>query len=248
MIELLCTLGPASFDSQIIRALDKIGTSLFRINLSYTEIEDLEDLIAHIRAHSNVPICLDSEGSPNRQLHPASLTEKDKGAFALGSLLGIKHFAISFAHYAEDAAQAQEYIDYSPILKIECKTAINNLIDLAKVSSGLLIDRGDLSYTITPEHLPQVQKEIIAAGHKTGKKVYVATNLLESMIDSSLPTAAEVNDIHHTIMDGAAGLVLAGETAIGKYPVECATMVMRIAQEVSKAYMYPHINLTRTRY
>jgi ATP sulfurylase len=102
------------------------------------------------------------------------------------------------------------------------------LEEIAAGSDALLIDRGDLSRQVPIELLPQTQKSIIQRARAVGCRVYVATNLLESMVSTPSPTRAEVNDIYNTLADGADGLVLAAETAIGKYPIQCASMVSKI--------------------
>ncbi|MGI9423543.1 MAG: pyruvate kinase, partial [Hyphomicrobiaceae bacterium] len=102
-------------------------------------------------------------------------------------------------------------------------------------SDAILIDRGDLSREVPIEQIPAVQKMIIRRAKACTRKVYVATNLLESMMTSPMPTRAEVNDIYNTLEDGADGLVLAGETAIGQYPVKCAKMVVKVVQQFRRA-------------
>jgi hypothetical protein len=114
------------------------------------------------------------------------------------------------------------------ISKIESRSGLENLEEIAAESDALLIDRGDLSRQVALEMLPQAQKYIIKRANEIGCRVYVATNLLESMVSMPTPTRAEVNDIYNTLADGADGLVLAAETAIGKYPIQCASMVNKI--------------------
>ena len=106
-----------------------------------------------------------------------------------------------------------------------------NIVDRA---DEILIDRGDLSRQIPIEGIPGAQKSIISRARKIGRKVYVATNLLETMVSSPQPTRAEVNDIFNTLADGADGLVLAAETAIGAYPVECANMIVKMIHAFSQ--------------
>jgi len=114
------------------------------------------------------------------------------------------------------------------ISKIESRNGLENLEEIAANSNALLIDRGDLSRQVPIELLPQTQKSIIQRAKKAGRRVYVATNLLESMVSEPTPTRAEVNDIFNTLADGADGLVLAAETAIGAYPIQCTSMVSKM--------------------
>ena len=116
------------------------------------------------------------------------------------------------------------------IAKIKSVREIKNLRKIAERADALLLDRGDLSRELPIERIPPAQKMICALANELAKPVYVATNLLESMISAKEPTRAEVNDIYNTLEDGAAGLVLAAETAIGQYPVESAAVVRDVIE------------------
>ncbi|MBT5470441.1 MAG: sulfate adenylyltransferase [Nitrospina sp.] len=167
-------------------------------------------------------------------LHP--LTQKDKDSIQIGLNLGIKHFALSFANKKEDVELIRELVGERNfvISKIETLTGIRNIDGISKRSDALLLDRGDLSRQLPIEQIPRAQKEIINIAKQNHVKCYVATNLLESMCTQPNPTRAEVNDIFNTLADGADGLVLAAETAIGKYPVQCAQMVNKLIQQFSE--------------
>jgi pyruvate kinase len=168
-----------------------------------------------------------------RPLEMAPLTEKDLAAVSLGRKMGIRHFALSFAHRASDVDFIRERAgaEATIISKIECLSGLDNLEAIASKSDAILIDRGDLSREVPIEQIPAAQKMIIRKAKIYGAKVYVATNLLESMTSSPTPTRAEVNDIYNTLEDGADGLVLAAETAIGQYPINCAKMVVKVIQQ-----------------
>lgn len=173
--------------------------------------------------------------SVDREIELPALTEKDRQAMLLGRELGIRCVALSFANYAADVKAVRDIMgpEVYIISKIESKNGIRNLEEIARLSDALLIDRGDLSRQIPIDHIPKMQKEIICRVKAIGKKIYVATNLLESMITNSAPTRAEVNDIFNTLQDGADGLVLAAETAIGKHPINCAVMVSKMIKQSS---------------
>lgn len=158
------------------------------------------------------------------------LTDKDQAALKLGCDMGLTHFALSFAGRGEDVRHLRRLVgpDAFIISKIESRSGLENLEEIAAGSNALLIDRGDLSRQIPLELLPQTQKSVIRRARSAGCRVYVATNLLESMVSLPTPTRAEVNDIYNTLADGADGLVLAAETAIGKYPIQCASMVSKV--------------------
>jgi len=181
-----------------------------------------------------------------RHIAMPPLTKKDLAALKIGLEIGINNFALSFANCGEDVDEMRQLVgeDASIISKIETRSGLENVEEIGKRSNALLIDRGDLSRQIPLEILPQTQKNIIQRAQKIGCKVYVATNLLESMVSMPVPTRAEVNDIYNTLVDGADGLVLAAETAIGQYPIQCASMVHKIirgfeSEENEAADYYP---------
>ena len=168
-----------------------------------------------------------------RPITMAPLTEKDRAAIAVGRKAGIRHFALSFANTPADVDEIRRLSGEDSVIisKIECINGYNNLREIAALSDAVLIDRGDLSREIPIEQIPSIQKRITATAKACGVKVYVATNLLETMVEAPVPTRAEVNDIFNTLADGADGLVLAAETAIGVNPVACANMVVRLVRE-----------------
>ena len=155
-------------------------------------------------------------------------------AIKLAKELDIKNIALSFTSNAKDVKTLRSYFDKKVIItsKIESKKALTNLSEILKEADNILIDRGDLSKEIPLPLIPKKQKEIIKIANRNKVPVYVATNLLESMVTKQEPTRAEVNDIYNTLIDGADGLVLAAETAIGKYPAECIDMVIKVSRTI----------------
>lgn len=174
--------------------------------------------------------------SIDREIELPPLTDKDIKSLAVGMKKGIKHVALSFANTAKDVDAIKSHVsdDTYIISKIESIKGVKNIGEIASRSDGLLLDRGDLSRQVPIEQIPFAQKEIIRRAKQANVEMFVATNLLESMISVANPTRAEVNDIFNTLVDGADGLVLAAETAIGKYPVECAIMVSKIIKQFSE--------------
>lgn len=168
-----------------------------------------------------------------RSISMPPLTEKDRRVLAMARDTGVNHVALSFASRASDLDAIREVFrpDAYVIAKIESRNGLRNLRDIAASADALLIDRGDLSREVPVEQIPRVQKRIICCAKQAGVKVYVATNLMESMVTQPVPTRAEVNDVYNTLADGADGLVLAAETAIGRFPVGCASMVVKIVRE-----------------
>jgi len=165
-----------------------------------------------------------------RDIPMSPLTDKDLAALKLGREMGLSYFALSFASRGKDVIKLRRLVgkDTFIISKIESRIGLKNLEDIGLHSDALLIDRGDLSRQVPIELLPQVQKCVIRRAKSIKRRVYVATNLLESMVSMPTPTRAEINDIYNTLSDGADGLVLAAETAIGKYPIQCMCMVRKV--------------------
>ena len=315
-ISILCTLGPASMDQEIIRSLDEREVDLFRINLSHTSLEEVDSTIDLVQGVSSTPICLDSEGPQVRcgavddsvrlrlddqirltadvvrgtkeelSLWPASvfeelrvgslvgidfhgaklritevgarhanaivvvegqissnkavtldpkpvlpaLSDKDLAAIEIGVRRGITHYALSFAEGAEDVNRLRSLTPPGAhiIAKIESRAGVRNMDAIIEAADAVLIDRGDLSHEIALEYVPFYQKAVVRRANRGNRPVYVATNLLESMVTSNTPTIAEANDIANTLLDGVHGLVLAAETAVGIDPVGSVDIVLRI--------------------
>jgi pyruvate kinase len=157
------------------------------------------------------------------------LTEKDKYALKLAKKLKIKYYAISFVNRDKDLEEVKNITGNKSFIisKIETENAITNLDKITKNSDALLIDRGDLSRYVPIEKIPMAQEIIIKQSKRLNKPTYVATNLLENMITETQPTRAESHDIYSTLKEGATGLVLAAETAIGANPVACVKFLKR---------------------
>jgi pyruvate kinase len=168
-----------------------------------------------------------------RDVEMPALTEKDRQALTIGRKMGVRYVALSFANRAADVDVVRALAGAEAMVtsKIECLSGLRHLPEITAKSDALLIDRGDLSRQVNIERIPALQKDIIRHAKLVGKRVYVATNLLESMVTSPNPTRAEVNDVFNTLMDGADGLVLAAETAIGAFPVAAAMMVKKVIRE-----------------
>jgi ATP sulfurylase len=217
-----------------IRYLFKKG-DLVTIDFDGAVVQIIENLTTRLRArvlHSgkignNKGISLD------RVINLESFTTKDYEILEIAGTMAMKYFFLSFCSHPDDVTALREKFDYPVhvISKIESKKGLYNLSGICEESDAILIDRGDLSRDVPLEKIPFAQQHILEKGKALNTPVYVATNLMENMIINSKPTRAEVNDIRSTINDGASGLVLAAETAIGNYPVECVRILARIIEE-----------------
>jgi len=171
----------------------------------------------------------------DRDIALPPLSEKDREAIKIGKKLGVKHMALSFVHSPDDVRLFRELTgDATIISKIETRSCLEHLDEVIELSDEVLIDRGDLSRQVPIEKIPFVQMEIIDRAKKRNTPVHVATNLLETMVTSKNPTRAETNDVVSTLAMGANGLVLAAETAAGKYPLESIEIIQKLIDQYEK--------------
>jgi pyruvate kinase len=323
MKNILVTLGPTSMNKETVKSCTEFGVYVFRINLSHTPLNKVEETINQIQSWTDVPVCLDSEGAQLRngsmvnekvefsvcdeiriEISPINgdatklsfnpinvtrqfevgdkikvdfnqvcfeiiekytdyflakvisggtvgsnkaadvdrdllfdpLTEKDCKAIKIGLKNNVENFAMSFANSSQDVELIRDLCGPKAniICKIESPSGLKNLKDIIERTDEILIDRGDLSRRVPIERIPLFQRRIISIARSMDTPVYVATNLLESMITTESPTRAEVNDVISTLEMGANGLVLAAETAIGKNPIKAVQMIRSLITEYER--------------
>jgi pyruvate kinase len=163
-----------------------------------------------------------------------ALTPKDRSDLTFALDQGVDWIGLSFVQRPEDVAEARALIGGRAALlaKIEKPAAIDRLEAILELADAVMVARGDLGVELPPQQVPPAQKRIVAAARKAGKPVVVATQMLESMIQSPSPTRAEVSDVATAIYDGADAVMLSAESAAGRYPVEAVAMMDAIAREV----------------
>jgi len=173
----------------------------------------------------------------NRKIKLNYLTEKDFKAIEIGKKLNINYFALSFTNSLSDIIKFNKLLkNKNKIFKIETLNAVKNFKSILKKGQIFLIDRGDLSKEVDIENVPLVQRKLFKLKKKyKGKKMYVATNLLESMLKNSYPTRGEANDIYNSLEMGAGGLVLAAETAIGKHSRGTVRFLQKMIKTFNRA-------------
>lgn len=171
---------------------------------------------------------------PGVVLPITALTEKDRRDLSLALELGADWIALSFVQRPEDVSEARTLIgNRAAILsKLEKPSAIDRLDEIVELSDGVMVARGDLGVEMPAERVPAIQKRIVRSCRRLGKPVIVATQMLESMIESPVPTRAEASDVATAIYDGADAVMLSAESASGKHPLEAVTMMNRIIEEV----------------
>jgi pyruvate kinase len=175
---------------------------------------------------------------PNKKLATPTFREEDLEIIRFAKERDVEYFALSFVRNTQDLANFKSQVsgfEGSLIAKIEDSEGVESFDEILEVADGIMVARGDLGVEIEPEKVPLVQKAIIHKCNQRGKLVITATEMLESMIQQPNPTRAEVSDVANAILDGTDTVMLSGETAIGKYPVEAVEMMTRIAGETEKA-------------
>lgn len=173
---------------------------------------------------------------PNTKLNLPSITKKDREDIIFGINHGVDFIAASFVRNSDAINSIREIIndcnsDIAIISKIENREGLDNIEEIIEASDGIMVARGDLGVEIEPEELPFVQKEIIKKCNLAFKPVITATQMLDSMIRNPRPTRAEATDVANSIYDGTDAIMLSGETAMGKYPLESLKMMVKIAKE-----------------
>ncbi|MGB0334636.1 MAG: pyruvate kinase [Opitutales bacterium] len=207
------------------------------IRLQVLQIRD-----SHVRCKVLIPGPMGNRrhiNLPGIRVNLPALTKKDQGDVDVGIAEGIDFFALSFVREPKDLQEFHTYLEdhgstAKIIAKIEDQQAITNLDGIIRASDGLMVARGDLGIECPFEDLPVIQTRAINACIQDTKPVIVATHMLESMIESPIPTRAEVTDIANAIREQADCVMLSGETTVGKYPVECVETIQRIATRIEQ--------------
>jgi len=188
---------------------------------------------------------------PGVAVSAPSLTGKDIRDMNFGIKMGVDYFALSFVRSADDVKELKERIrkqgaDTPVIAKIEKPEAVENLKEILAIADGIMVARGDLGVELKPEQVPTIQKTLIRAAIKACKPVITATQMLETMSANPIPTRAEASDVANAIYDGTDAVMLSGETASGKYPVETVSMMSRIAAKTEHSpFMAYHLKHQR---
>ncbi|HEX2338053.1 MAG TPA: pyruvate kinase, partial [Hyphomicrobiaceae bacterium] len=177
---------------------------------------------------------------PDTVLPIGPLTDKDKADLDYALRLGVDWVALSFVQRGEDVKLARQLVGQAAALmsKIEKPAAISDLDSIIAHSDGLMVARGDLGVEMPVERVPGLQKQIVSKARAAGKPVVVATQMLESMIASPVPTRAEVSDVATAVFDGADAIMLSAESAVGKYPIDAIRTMDRIAIQVESDPSY----------
>ena len=193
---------------------------------------------------------------PNVSIRLPGITQKDKDDIIFGIEQGFDFIAASFVRNAACIQEIKELLwshdaDIPVIAKIENAEGIKNLDEIIRVADGIMVARGDMGVEIPAEQVPHIQKEIIRKCNSSYKPVITATQMLDSMIRNPRPTRAEVTDVANAIYDGTDVVMLSGETANGKYPLEALKMMVKIAESteqdlIGRGFNYSNLHSKRS--
>lgn len=213
----------------------KIGLQVLSVENNVVEAKVIYGEILKPRKGINIP---------GGQASLPCVTDRDKEYIKFAIQNEADFLALSFVRSAEDIQEAKKYMaelgaDIPIIAKIEKPQAVTNLESIMKESYGVMVARGDLGIEMSPEEVPIAQKEIIKEAVKQRKTCIVATQMLESMIHEPIPTRAETSDVANAILDGADAVMLSGETASGKYPVQAVEMMKLISEKMETSRFCP---------
>jgi pyruvate kinase len=207
------------------------------------DLEVLEVVQGGIHCHARNTATIGSKKNVNLLGVHARLpimSEQDKKDIAFGVQMDVDFIAASFVSFPHEITEIRTYLEslnssIRIIAKIENQEGLNNIREIAKLSDGVMVARGDLGVQLPAEEIPLAQKYIITACRKAGKPVITATQMLESMIVNPRPTRAELTDVANAILDGTDAIMLSGETANGAYPVEAVKMMGKIACTIERS-------------
>ena len=178
---------------------------------------------------------------PGKMLSQPYLSEQDKKDILFGIANEVDYIACSFVSCAKDLEAVHEFLranggdDIALIAKIENQPGVDNIEEICSKCEGIMIGRGDMGVEIPFEELPAIQKQLITKCRMMGKRVITATEMLESMIYNPRPTRAEISDVANAVYDGTSAIMLSGESAMGKYPVEAVATMAKIAERTEQS-------------
>ncbi|HEX2927817.1 MAG TPA: pyruvate kinase [Ruminiclostridium sp.] len=230
---------------ELYKDVSKGSKILINDGLVELEVTDIRDKDIYCRVLNGGALG-DHKGInvPGAAINLPALTKQDIDDIKFGIENDFDIIAASFVRKASDVVEIRKILEKNGgkeiliVSKIENREGIKNFNDILKVSDGIMVARGDLGVEIPVEEVPIVQKNIIEKCYQNGKPVITATQMLDSMIRNPRPTRAEASDVANAIFDGTSGVMLSGETASGKYPLETLQMMSKIAEKAENATDY----------
>lgn len=250
--QIVCTIGPASQEPEVLDALIAKGMDVARLNFSHGTYENHAMLIRNVRASAKragkrIPIIQDlsgprvQEGAVHHMDEAAVevITEKDLKDLDFGLSQNVEYVCQSFVGSGDDMNRLRAEIkkrngSAKVMAKVERKEGLENIEDIVDASDAVMLGRGDLGQNIPIEQVPFAEAMVVHMCKEKKKPVIVATEMLKSMVANPVPTRAEVTDIAYAIILGADAVMLSEESAMGKYPVEAVTVMEKVCVEAEK--------------
>lgn len=220
--KIIATIGPATLDPKIFNQLVKEGISYVRINTSYGDYNQYDQILKNItESKSDIKVVFDI-----KKLESLKYFVKNK----------LETVAVSFSESADQLKEARAKVPYDFFLisKIESKKGVENFPEILDASDGVMVARGDLGEAVTLEDVPPLQKKFTYLTLKKGKFLIAATEMLLSMAKNPTPTRAEVSDVANAVFDKVSAVMLSEETAIGRYPIESVRYMRKIIEKAEE--------------
>ena len=238
---ILGTDADLSFSWDIYGGLEVGDRVLFNDGRVQAKVTEAGELQIQLKA-LNEGVLEDGKGVnfPGKTFPSPPLSEKDLKLIEFARERRVEFLSLSFVRTAEDINQLRQRMgksEASIVAKIENAQGVKNFQGILGAADGIMIARGDLGIELPRESVPLLQKQMIASCNQGGKMVITATEMLESMLENPLPTRAEVSDVANAILDGTDVVMLSGETAVGKYPVEAVATMAKIAEQIEPAIL-----------
>ena len=225
--------------------LDKGDTILLNNGLLIFEVESISGTNIECRVICGGELSdRKSMSFPGKVMKQKYLSEQDKSDIRFGIKNGVDYVACSFVSCKQDLIDVHEYLreldsdNIELIAKIENQSGVDNIEEICEYCDGIMVARGDMGVEIPFEQLPTIQKKLITKCRLLGKRVITATEMLESMIINTRPTRAEISDVANAVYDGTSAIMLSGETAVGKYPVQAVATMAKIAETTESSIDY----------
>ncbi|MBR7092721.1 MAG: pyruvate kinase, partial [Clostridia bacterium] len=203
------------------------------------ETPGVEQAVCRV-VHGGVVSDRKSLNVPSMHIDMPYMSEQDKADLLFGIEMDVDFVAASFVRSEQDVVMLRKFLDYNGghsiriIAKIENSEGIENFDSILAKADGIMVARGDMGVEVAYERLPGIQKRFIRRCYQSGKMVITATQMLESMVSSPTPTRAEITDVANAVFDGTSAVMLSGESAMGKYPVQAVQVMATIAEQAEK--------------
>ncbi|MFH1410674.1 MAG: pyruvate kinase [Patescibacteria group bacterium] len=221
--KIIATIGPATLNYRVFQAMLKEGIDFIRINTSYGSHKQYDQILDNLKR------------ADHKKKIRVILDIKNLKALSYAKANNIKHIALSFAENTKQIETVRKALPGCFVIsKIETRIGVKNFEKILEASDGIMIARGDLSYAVSLENVPPLQKDFTYRSLDKKKFVITATEMLLSMVNNSKPTRAEVSDVANAVFDGSNAVMLSEETTIGKHPVAVVRIMRKIIAEAEK--------------